>query len=725
MHKRLVMAFSLGILTGSALLFAIQPLFSKMVLPLLGGSPSTWNTLMVFFQAVLLLGYSYAHVSTKLLGAKKQSVLHLVLLLASLIALPLALPENTIVPTEETLPTVWLITLAASAIGIPFFMLAANAPMLQVWFAHTKHHSSEDPYFLYAISNAGSLVALLAYPFVAQPLLELNEQTHVWTSIYILFIAFIAFCVFSMWKDYTEPKPLDTEKESDKVTLTNRFSWVFFAAVPSALLLGVTNYISTDVSASPVLWVIPLSLYLLTFINVFAKKPLISEAFTNKAALIFALLIAVFTLWSQNDSISLIVHCAAFFFLCMACHFRLAKTAPSVHHLTGFYFWIALGGVLGGAFNALVAPVIFNTTYEYAISIGLATACILGIRSNTPKRTFALDVFIGLLAAVLIIHMKVTYHLEGYFVLGLSAFGLSNDEKTLFQIMLVIVFFLLTKHRPIRFGVGVGALLTGLMLFPQLFPTHEYTKRSFFGVYSVDYNEPKYTYEMWSGNRTSKQGAQSLIPGERTSTLTFYPLEGIQEDLPQKLFTQPMGVIGLGAGTIACLGASEVEFFEIDPIVKEIAQDDNFFTYLTECESTSTITLGDGRLQIQKQPEGKYGIVVLDAFSSSALPSHLLTTEAFDIYLSKLAEDGVILMNITNRHLDLKPLIAAQAQAKDLSVLAREKDNKRLSTWVALARDKAHFGNLANNKLWPTMPEQKQMSAWTDSHSNILPLLKW
>lgn len=726
MHTRLLATFSIGIFSASLLLFMIQPLFSKMVLPQLGGAPAVWTTLMLFFQISLLLGYAYTHFSTKLLGVKKQSLVHLVFLGLSLVFLPLDALEKMSAPLDDTSPTFWALKLAALSIGVPFILLSANAPLMQAWFVKSDHTKNETPYFLYAVSNAGSLIALLSYPFMIQPLINLEMQARLWSIAYVVFIGLCAISVYMLHKRYEKNERV-VETKDVHITFTTKLSWIILSAVPSSLLLGTTNYMSTDIAASPLLWVIPLALYLLTFINAFASKPLLNLNFSAKAAILFSLFVVVSIFWRAAPLFATIIaHLGAMFFLAMSCHFRLASITPHASKVTTFYLYMAFGGALGGVFNALVAPYLFNTTYEYAIAFGLSILLLTHMHEKNTENTLksiVKDIFLALLAIIAITSIKINLYIDDVQVFYIP--HLNADERTLYQILFTFFFFMLSKHRPVRLATGFTGIWLMLLIFPQLQPNHEYMKRSFFGVYAVRYNEPEYSFEMWSGNFLSKQGAQSLLPEQRLKTTSFYPLEKVKESLPQALMNKPMGVIGLGVGTLACLGPKEVEFFEIDPLVEEIAKDNNFFTFLSDCDSTSKVILGDGRIEMRKVEDGRYGILVLDAFNSLSIPTHLLTKQAFERYMSKMDPHGVMLVNITNSSLDLKPVVEQNAKKQGLHVLERQTGKADGSVWLALAHDIADFGTLHQTDEWQPLPPQQNIKLWTDSYSNILPLIKW
>jgi len=404
----MVLLYVVTLFVSAVLLFAIQPMVGKMVLPLLGGTPAVWNTCMVFFQLMLLAGYAYAHASAAWLGGRRQALLHIVLLISALSILPINLAGGISPPTQDY-PILWLLGRLAITVGLPFFVVAGTSPLLQKWFSGTRHRYAHDPYFLYAASNTGSLLALLSYPIVIEPLLDLHGQAHMWRIGYYALIALVLACTLTQWRrnsvSLSAPNDPQVPTMDPAIALTwrQRAWWVALAAVPSSLMLGVTLHITTNVAAMPLLWVLPLSLYLLTFVLAFARRRVIP------ADLVSRLLPAVVLLMGPLFFVTLpelewrltLAHLAMFFMAALVCHNRLAGSRPQPRHLTEYYLWIALGGVLGGIFNSMIAPLVFRTVIEYPLMV--AAACLLRIGPTSTAallRTRRLDWLLPIILAV-------------------------------------------------------------------------------------------------------------------------------------------------------------------------------------------------------------------------------------------------------------------------------------------------------------------------------------
>ena len=480
--------YATTLLVSATLLFVVQPMFARMVLPLLGGTPAVWNTCMVFYQACLLGGYIYAHLTIHWLGVRRQAVLHLFILCLPWFVLPIGV-SGEVSPPAEANPTGWLMTLLSLVVGLPFFVVSASAPMLQAWFAHTGHPAAKDPYFLYAASNLGSMIALLGYPIVVEPALSLTAQSTAWTVGYGLLVVLCFGCAVLLWRSPRGSSPVTAVKDNPDasrrasrsqrakrtrqsandatpnaaVAWPQRARWLVLSLVPSSLLLGVTAHISTDIAAVPLLWVVPLALYLLSFVLVFARRTILPHAWMLRLQPFLVLALAVLFVHSLMGLFPLLwlfLHLATFFATCMVCHGELAETRPDPSRLTEFYLWISVGGVLGGAFNALVAPNLFSSIVEYPLVIALA--CLLrpaiGTAGQGPRdrmRDLVLPAAVLLAFGGLLLGLE----LKAYFISpGLAAVTLLAAG--------VIVFFF--RKRPLRFALGVGAMfLIGGFKFGQ------------------------------------------------------------------------------------------------------------------------------------------------------------------------------------------------------------------------------------------------------------------
>ncbi len=725
--------FSITLFVSSSLLFAVQPMFAKMVLPRLGGTPGTWITCLLFFQSALLAGYAYAHWSTARLG-RRQRLVHAAFLLAALAVLPVAVPSSWKPPVASATPVLWLLALLVVSVGLPFFVVASTAPLLQRWFAAVRHPAAADPYFLYRASNVGSMLALLAYPALIEPRLRLADQSRAWTAGYVALVLLTAVCALAP-RSGREPASAAVDSPEERapeppVDARRRARWVVLAFVPSSFMLAVTTYITTEIAAVPLLWVIPLAIYLLTFIVVFARKPFLLSGLAAELQVVVVLELVFLVLLKATEPVLLVIATilAALFLSALVCHARLADERPPSSHLTEFYLWVAVGGALGGVFNAVIAPLIFDSVVEYPLAIVLA--CLLrpprSAKPSTPDSR-RLDVLvpaaIGAGALVLVAVARGT---------GL---GPVTARGVAFAVALLAC--AVVAGRPVRFGLAVGALLVAGALVSGTDRRTLYADRTFFGVLRVDRDDERNVHRLVHGNTT--HGAQSLEPGRRLEPLTYYdrtgPVGDLFRGLPMATSTPHVAVIGLGTGTMACYGRTGQHwtFYEIDPAVEEVARDPRLFTYLRDCPAATDVRLGDARLSIAREQRARFGLIFVDAFNSDSLPVHLITREALAVYLDRLAPGGVVVFNVTNRYLDLRPVIGALGRDAGLTGLVRddlripEADRAREkngSMWAALARRPVDLGSLAGDPRWKPLPVRAETRVWTDDFSNLFDAVK-
>lgn len=733
---------------NAALLFAVQPMFSKMVLPMLGGTPSVWNTCMLFFQTALLGGYLYAHVTSRWLDVRTQSILHIVLFALTFLTLPVAVASGW-QPTSSDVPVWWLAALLAVSLGAPFFMLSTGAPLLQRWFSESGHPSAANPYFLYAASNLGSMVALLAYPALIEPRLRLAQQSHLWTAAYVVLVVLIAICGYVVRRGLLRsapPRPVVADATAadvdalgvmtlasspgatERLTVWRRARWVLLSFVPSSMLLAVTTYLSTDVASIPLLWIVPLAIYLLTFVIVFARKVVIFRhvfAIWLQPPFLLVLSVAIALMMQRSVTALAPTHLAAFFLTALVCHGELAKDRPSVSHLTEFYLWLSVGGVLGGIFNVIVAPRVFDSVIEYPIAIVLAAA----LRPTLAKRgpyARALDIVLPLLVLVVIV------------MLMRSGFPPKSwgDKAPVWIFGLYAMAVLCFQRHPIRFALGVAAIFIGATLGRGTDETLLFRGRSFFGVYRV----MRYPKHHALQNGTTTHGGQSIYPEFAREPLTYYHRDGpLGQSFAWLMRRNPdrrVAIVGLGTGTIACYGRSNETwtFYEIDPLIERIALDPKYFTYMRDCPPAKRIVLGDARLSLTQAPDSSYDFIILDAFSSDAIPVHLMTREALQLYLRKLAPGGSIAFHISNRYLDLQPVIVEIARdarvagivGSDTAVTpAMTMSFKMNSKWVVLSRRASDHALLALQPGWRVLPPKSDVGVWTDDFSNVLSVFRW
>lgn len=723
--------FALSALTSAFLIFWVEPLFAKLVLPLLGGSPAVWNTCLMYFQALLLLGYLYAHASSRYLAPRRQVVLHVALLALCFIQLPLSLPGGWAPPSSgNVIP--WLVGVLTLSLGAPFLVLSATAPLLQKWLA-SADSPVENPYALYAASNAGSFLGLLAFPLVLEPSLRLSDQAGLWTAVYAFAFLVMLGCAAVIWKRLPAKRPDADARvviDAARPAWSDRIKWILLAFVPSSLLLGVTTYLSTDVAATPLLWVIPLALYLLTFVIVFSK---FGGRIAGGAALVHALLVAtlaVVVFWGISIGFrrGYALHLGVFAFTTLVLHGRLAASRPSPLHLTEYYLWMAFGGALGGAFTALVVPVLFESTRDYLMMVGVAcflrpTFNSVGSASWLQPRNIAL---VALPALILVIASR--YDLDSRQVVGLPGLWIVSAIAAILALMVM--------PSALRFGLAISAIGVAGALTNSPRAT-VFNDRSFFGIYRVARASGPATV-LYHG--TTIHGAQFGDAKRRLIPITYYHPEGpvgdVFRELAPTLSNSDIGIVGLGTGSILCYSrpGERWTFFEIDPHVEAIARNERFFTFLSACPVRPNIIFGDARLTVGRETAGKYSLLVLDAFSSDAIPVHLLTREALNLYTRALADDGVLLVHISNRRLDLEPVVAdlaldagLQARVRNHSVDEARQDSAYdyESDWVVLARRLEDFRGLASDTSWVELEPSSKRRAWTDDYSNLFNVIRW
>jgi len=731
-NRLVLIVYTTAIFVSALLLFSVQPLFTKMVLPRLGGSPAVWSVAMVFFQSLLLAGYAYAHYLMRLRNRMLPAAIHLVLLVIALLSLPLSIASGWgEPPTSGYAP--WLLGLFTVSIGLPFFALAANNPLLQAWFVRTGHPSGPDPYFLYASSNIGSFLALLSYPVLLEPMFTLRTQNLIWTGGYGLLIVLIAACAVLLLRSPAGAGIAQTEDtDAPAPPWILRARWIFLAAVPSGLLIAVTAHISTDVAAAPLLWVLPLSLYLLTWVLVFQSRPLLPHKWMLMAQpLAIAGVIVVLAIGGeQNLLLTLGGNLLFFFIIAMACHGELARTRPAAKYLTGFYVALSFGGMVGGLFAGLIAPFAFSWIAEYPILLGAAALC----RPPGGHERFArwsgwYWPFLAVLAMALIAPSwsdgKVMHWLDDNRVWMIGAVG----------VLSALLALGLNANRWKIFATVALALVL-VRAYPADNGRVE-TVRSFFGVHKIVVTPHGQYHVLMHG--TTIHGAQKFQNDDgtpvtgRPEPITYYHGDGgigqaIAAVRERKGAALRVAVIGLGSGTLAC--ASEPgetwKFFEIDQTMVDTARDPKYFSYIQNCEPDLKPVIGDARLTFAREPDGVYDLVIVDAYSSDAIPIHLATREAMAIYKAKLAPQGAVVMHVSNRHLELASVVVGIAVANGLKSWVYSEDSNRDNEYifatsvVVCARAEADVGKLASSDEWALTEADKNQRVWTDDYSNVL-----
>ncbi|MFG0320364.1 MAG: fused MFS/spermidine synthase [Planctomycetota bacterium JB042] len=682
------LAFAIAIALGATLVMAVQPMSAKAVLPTLGGTPAVWNASMLFFQGALLLGYLLAHLLVGLRSPHAQVLLLAALLGGSMAALPIAAPTTSATPAPSAGGEVaWIVGAFARTVLPPLVLVAAGAPLLMRWFARTGAEGARDPHFLYSASNAGSLVGLLAYPFLVEPLLPLPEQRAAWSVGFALFAILALGCGFLSLRPAgpgggAGPPP---EGRSDAPSIRRLAWWALLAFVPSSLMLGVTHHVTTDVATIPLFWVVPLGLYLLTFVIAFARRPPVSRRIASLLVVpvvVIGLLASAFW-WALPVSILVGMACVLLLVGGLAMHGRLAAERPPPEHLTSFYLAVAVGGAVGGIVHALVAPAVFDAIYEYPLAMGL---CVL-LRDRSDL-----------------------------------AWPSEEGARLLQRAADAVVLLLLLVFVPWNERVVVsGARLLS-------------AERTFFGLHRVFETEDGALVRYHHG--TTMHGIQRR--GDPSSPLAYYHASSgvgrLLRALEESAARRRAGFVGLGVGTLATWSrpGERWTFFEIDEEVVRIARDERLFTYLRDAAGTVDVVVGDARRSIDSTDDRTFDLLVLDAFSSDAVPTHLLTVEAFALYRRKLQPNGPIAVHVTNRHVALARAVAATAAAAGLRTFVledprapeEEADGRLESVWVVVTGDEPPPFDAAADG-WTPLPPRPDDPPWSDDFADLVHYLKW
>ncbi len=675
--------YIITIFLGAFLLFQVQPVIAKAILPWFGGSASVWSACMLFFQAVLLAGYLYAHFVVRFLRARGQAILHTALLVASLVLLHV-LPSPAWKPVGSDNPVWRILGLLSVTVGVPYLLLSTTGPLLQAWYART--YRVAFPYRLFAVSNLGSLLGLLTFPILVEPNLATSRQALIWSLSYGAFCLLCAACAWRSLKAPAEPLPDSGEseasteprlEESDAAPAWYSYIlWTLLAACSCTMLLAVTNYVCQNISPVPFLWVLPLSLYLLSFILTFGRENWYHQgAFTGLVALLLSGMSYGIGKFDGSTKLLYVVplFMGGLFAVCMFCHGELAQRRPHARYLTGYYLTIALGGALGGVFVGGLAPYIFRGFFEMPIAVFFCAALALVVLRNIYRWLYAGWAFLAIALAL-----------------------------TLY-----------TQERNI---VRDARLMD----------------RNFYGVLRVTQDgglsDPFASRTLVNGTIT--HGVQYLSPQRRRYHTTYYGSKsGVGLAIENTRHSaQRVGVIGLGAGTIASYGrpGDYYRFYDINPLVLEIARRE--FTYLMDCQAKLDVVLGDARLSLEREPSQQFDVLAVDAFTGDSIPVHLLTLEAFRVYFRHLRPDGILAVHVSNSHLDLEPVVQRAADALGKATLLVDTDDAPDlvygATWVLVASRAEVFHQPGFNILSPKIKVKPAFRPWTDDYSNLWRILK-
>jgi hypothetical protein len=727
--------FALAIFLSAFLLFSVQPLFTKMVLPRLGGAPAVWSVAMVFFQGVLLMGYLYAHALTRYCAPRVAVATHLTLLaIVFALALPIGLAAGWGRPPVEG-EALWLIGLFAVSVGLPFFAVSANGPLLQAWFARTGHSAAADPYFLYGASNFGSFLALIAYPFLIEPLLPLNQQSTLWTLGFAGLGGVIGLCGGLLLATPRAPVMRGPKAAAAPVAWRDRLIWIGLSAVPSGLLVAVTAHVTTDVAAVPLLWIVPLALFLLTFVLAFRDRADgLHRAMLALQPALLALLLASQILGAAIPWLAVAaIHIGYFFVAIMVCHGELYRRRPGVARLTEFYVLLSLGGVLGGAFASLAAPALFSSLAEYPILLLASVLCRPGVIASlaalTPTRLAAGALAVTTIAAAPLLTKGVITEAPAWLLIALVvtlAGGLA-----------------LARERPLAL-LAASLLLMLVVQVMDIVAGPVARERSFFAVHEVK-DTPDGTGRFLV-HGTTVHGAERMrddngrpIAG-RPEPVSYFYRGGPYSEAIEAVRAAHGGhlgrvaVLGLGMGSLACHARPGEDwlFFEIDPVVVRIAQDTRLFRSLSICTPGARVVTGDGRLTLGDERQA-FDLIILDAFSSNAVPVHLLTAEAVATYRDRLTPGGVLLFNITNRSMELGSVVAASAAANGMMVAAKADLSNTGAPQVTLkaraevavvVRTEQDLGVIGQDPTWRRVAPSPHVRTWTDDYSNVVDAIR-
>lgn len=748
---------------SSFLLFAIQPVIGRIFLPFLGGAPAVWNTCMMFFQMLLLAGYLYSHFLSSKVRPPLQGPGHMMVWLLTLVVLPIGLPVNLIdVDWITERPIYWMLFALLATVGPCFFFLACMSPLIQAWYHRLQ--PGKNPYVLFAASNTGSLLALLSYPFLFEATFSVSEQARFWSIAYVAngaVLAMLVVRVFLSTRSTAVAAPAASVSESD-LSLTDdndvdidqwvsgdalkrkqwleRCWWFLLAFIPSSLMLGVTGFLTTDVAAIPMLWVLPLALYLLTYIFAFGRYGERSDRMMTALlpAAVSLLLFLIFAEYRKNLWLCMTGHLSLFFIIALAVHGRLSLSKPEPRRLTEFYVVIAAGGMMGGIFNALIAPHVFTTLAEYPLVAAMGLLPVFAGYQYNWKRS---PILIGLATAsgIGLLFLSDFAYDKGWFG-KLIPPGFFEIEDSVLRISMLFGIPLLLLPLVFRNGRYSAAGLIGFALVAAGFEPDGnvmFRNRSIYGALTVKrYDFPKLNTLVHGGILHGEQRVDS--PEAKLEPRSYYHREGplgqLMDMLTRHRAYPRIAALGMGTGSIAAYGSAKnaITFYELDPHIVEVAQNPKYFSYIDDCRRrwcNLQIVLGDARLKMI-QSEEKYDAVIVDAFSSDAIPVHLITREAVQNYLDKMEHGAMLVFHISNRYVNLEPVLLGIAKELGLGFALRNEtdDNdigKGASTWVVLAREDGMFDELYSDERWGGLIEKEGVGLWTDDYAALIRVFTW
>ena len=708
--------FTLTIFVSASLLFFVQPLFAKLVLPHIGGAPAVWTTAMLFFQTVLLAGYIYAHILSHYVPLRWQLPIHLCFWSIALMFLPLSISADWVYDPQAS--TTWqTLSLFALGVGVPFGMLSANAPLLQSWYAKSSGPSAQDPYFLYGSSNVGSLLALMAFPLVAEPLLGARAIGTGWAVLFVIFGAGLAASgLLAQRHPATPTKDAKASHTSAPVTFRQITVWIFLAFVPSSLMLAITTKVSTDMGSLPLIWAIPLSLYILSFVVTFTNRPWVSDRVLPQlaagACVVLAVLMSSFAKGLPTWGNALLF-APALFVVSVHAHRTLYQNRPDSAHLTLFYICMSVGGAFGGLFNSILAPSLFDSLHEGWLSVCAVSAVALVGKRGAHLRSLAYAlILVGL---------------------ALFGFGVLRDAGGVITLLAAMMVFAILCSCLWRAPLAIFAAISVFLVTDMLSVREAYLfkDRSFFGAHTVYDKDGLRVY----ANGTTVHGYQAITSlDERPTPLSYYhPSSPMAQVLTESegIETARIGVVGLGVGSLACYAQPDQswEFYEIDEMVDRVARTPSLFSFMSSCAPGSQTHLGDARIVLAQQ-DMTFDVMVLDAYSSDSIPVHLVTVEAVEMYLTRLAADGQLVFHISNRYYDLTQPLARIGRELGLHAVIRHDTPEKITTpgaqpslVLVMSPDEGRARTLLKDARWRAVVADDK-PAWTDDRANVLSALK-
>lgn len=749
----MVILFTVTVFLAAALLFGVQPMVAKALLPDFGGGSSVWTTCMLYFQTLLIGGYLYAHLLLTYLPRRAQMLVHGVVLAGALVVGWLFF-EPVPPPGASEFPVPWLLGQLFLLSGLPYFAISSAGPLLQGWFARTDHRRAHDPYFLYAASNAGSFVGLLAYPIIVEPTLGLSDQRAVWLSLFGMFAVLGLVCAGRTRRGVSgKPAASAGPADPEPITWKRRLWWVFLAFVPSTTLLGVTTHLTTDVASFPLLWVVPLALYLLTMIVAFSGRAgMVVRAGARPMVVSIIAAWVLLVAWDSAEHTApifgnILIQLSVLLTVGLYGHSRLALDRPSAGRLTEFYLLMSIGGAAGGLFNGVIAPLLFEGVYEYHLALFAALLMLPGVPrlpGQPALRRWARRLALPLASGLVVVGIVFFTRWSANHATNPVAHLIANPVAQLFVLIVPPALIVYMGWRDRASCAGAFLFPLAAVVASSVFnPTYIHKERTFYGVHKVQRRpQPNGRVLHWILNGTTMHGMQFYgDPVLAEMPLGYYHPAGpcgavmrvLHELRPERA---RICVIGLGSGAMVTHGrpGDEVVFMEIDPAVERIARDTRYFTFLADARADVEVRLGDGRLLLERSEaadEPLFDAVYVDAFSSDSIPTHLLTTEAIELYFDRITRDGMVALHISNRHLDLLPLIFALAREQNVYALMyndvvtetqRRTEARYSSTWAVLTAS-PKTGQMLLDEGFSQYSPAWTVRAWTDQYSNILSVI--